>query len=347
MTYIEFIENILNTRGRFNIPDGEYKERHHVTPRCLGGQDTKDNLIDLYAREHFIAHKLLHEENQDNEKLTYAYWMMAQCNTKDPNKFQCTPEEYEEARLAFVAILSEQQKGAGNSNARGVVRLADGKTYLCIDDAADDCQMHRDAIWKRCKNNDGFMYYDEYVNMCNNNNETIQELIDNAQGQDFLKHTARGEKVVRIDTLDVYDNINEAANANGCPYRTMLYRVRRKSGFMYYRDYILMKEENHEMLQHYINQFCVCGNNGVRGEFNPQSRKVIRLGDLKVYGTLKDALKDNNVSYRTLINRCKKCDSFMYYDEYEKLAAENADLLADYVARSNYGERRGGNQKSK
>ena len=51
MTYKEFIEDILNNRGRFNIPNGEYKERHHIIPKCLGGNNTKDNLIDLYYWE--------------------------------------------------------------------------------------------------------------------------------------------------------------------------------------------------------------------------------------------------------------------------------------------------------
>ena len=66
MTYKEFIDNILNTRGRFAIPKNEYKERHHIIPKCMGGNNEKDNLIDLYAREHFIAHKLLVEENPDS-----------------------------------------------------------------------------------------------------------------------------------------------------------------------------------------------------------------------------------------------------------------------------------------
>ena len=57
LTYNEFINNILNTRGRFNC-GAEYYERHHIQPRCLNGSDEEDNLIDLYAREHFIAHKL-------------------------------------------------------------------------------------------------------------------------------------------------------------------------------------------------------------------------------------------------------------------------------------------------
>ena len=69
MSYAEFIQNILDTRGRF-ICDETYHERHHIVPKCLGGTDDDDNLIDLLAREHFVAHKLLAQENPENNKLT-------------------------------------------------------------------------------------------------------------------------------------------------------------------------------------------------------------------------------------------------------------------------------------
>ena len=36
-----------------------YCETHHILPRCLGGSDDKSNLVNLTAREHFVAHKLL------------------------------------------------------------------------------------------------------------------------------------------------------------------------------------------------------------------------------------------------------------------------------------------------
>lgn len=76
MTYDEFINNILNTRGRFNCGN-EYHERHHIVPKCLNGTDNKDNLIDLFAREHFIAHKLLAEKYPDNYSVIQAYHLMA------------------------------------------------------------------------------------------------------------------------------------------------------------------------------------------------------------------------------------------------------------------------------
>lgn len=72
MTYNEFIQNIIDTRGRFGIPEGDYKERHHIIPKCIGGLDELENLIDLYAQEHYDAHKMLFEENPKSFKLGLA-----------------------------------------------------------------------------------------------------------------------------------------------------------------------------------------------------------------------------------------------------------------------------------
>ena len=81
MTYQEFIDNILQIRGRFNCGN-EYHERHHIVPKCMGGTNDEENLIDLFAREHFEEQRLLALENQDNDKLTYAWWNMCQCSEK-------------------------------------------------------------------------------------------------------------------------------------------------------------------------------------------------------------------------------------------------------------------------
>lgn len=98
MNYKEFIDEILKTRGRFNCGE-EYCERHHIVPKCLGGTDEKDNLIDLFAREHFVSHKLLALENPDNKGLQYAWWMMAHgVVNEEQDRYECTQLEYEEAR---------------------------------------------------------------------------------------------------------------------------------------------------------------------------------------------------------------------------------------------------------
>lgn len=108
-TYKEFIDSILETRGRFACGD-EYHERHHITPKCIGGTNNEENLIDLFAREHFEAHRLLALENPENEKLIFAWNMMSHCHKKNNQRYQLTPEEYEEARKAFAKSISQLHK---------------------------------------------------------------------------------------------------------------------------------------------------------------------------------------------------------------------------------------------
>ena len=53
--YFSIIEN---AKAR-TLPKTEYREKHHIIPRSLGGNNDPKNLVDLTAREHFVCHKLL------------------------------------------------------------------------------------------------------------------------------------------------------------------------------------------------------------------------------------------------------------------------------------------------
>lgn len=113
ITYEEFINNILETRGRFACGD-EYHERHHIIPKCIDGLNDESNLIDLFAKEHFIAHKLLAIENPNNEKLVYAWWCMCNVKNKDQKRYGITAEEYEEAKISHQKMLSKKMSGEKN-----------------------------------------------------------------------------------------------------------------------------------------------------------------------------------------------------------------------------------------
>lgn len=110
-TYQEFINDILETRGRFACEG--YHERHHIKPRCLGGTNDEENLIDLYAGEHYEAHKLLAQENPHNQALNYAWAMMATCVGSFSNKRDYKPsaEDYEKAKKIYTDGLSARLKG--------------------------------------------------------------------------------------------------------------------------------------------------------------------------------------------------------------------------------------------
>lgn len=112
-TYNEFINNILNTRGRFNCGE-DYHERHHIVPKCCGGTDDTDNLIDLFAQEHYEAHKLLALENPECNSLQIAWCLMSKCNNKQLRNYSVSAEDYEEAKKRNSIILSEMYKAENN-----------------------------------------------------------------------------------------------------------------------------------------------------------------------------------------------------------------------------------------
>jgi hypothetical protein len=45
-----------------------YTESHHIIPKSLGGSNSKENLVLLTAREHYIAHLLLCKFGDSNQK---------------------------------------------------------------------------------------------------------------------------------------------------------------------------------------------------------------------------------------------------------------------------------------
>lgn len=173
MTYQEFINNILQTRGRY-IYDNEYHEKHHIVPRCKNGSNDEDNLIDLFAREHFIAHKLLAKENMDDEQLVCAYTIMAFAKDKNQNRYELSPEEYEEARK----MHSQRFSGTNNPSAKRVIRLYDEKIYGTIRKCCDDNNIkNASTMTSMLQKRRNFMYYDEWVILSDSEKQDIK-LID-------------------------------------------------------------------------------------------------------------------------------------------------------------------------
>ena len=80
MDYLKIYENLME-RSR-NRTLHEYKEKHHIIPKCLGGNDNIDNLVSLTPEEHYIAHLLLVKIYPKNSKLIFAANMMANRNNK-------------------------------------------------------------------------------------------------------------------------------------------------------------------------------------------------------------------------------------------------------------------------
>jgi len=70
MNWRKIHDQIIN-RAKNRLLEG-YSERHHITPKCMGGTNDKENLVHLTAKEHFIIHKILVELYPNERGLVYA-----------------------------------------------------------------------------------------------------------------------------------------------------------------------------------------------------------------------------------------------------------------------------------
>lgn len=107
MNYSKIYDSIIE-RAKNRKIEG-YVERHHIVPKCMGGPNEESNIVELTAREHYIAHKLLVEIYPNHKKLVYALWGMSNQLTSPNNErgYKISSREYERARILF----SESMKG--------------------------------------------------------------------------------------------------------------------------------------------------------------------------------------------------------------------------------------------
>lgn len=73
-------------------------EDHHIKPFCMGGLDVFSNMVFLTPREHFLAHKLLAEQNINSrtdikEKLFHAYNIISNNGTLSEKEYQKAKED--------------------------------------------------------------------------------------------------------------------------------------------------------------------------------------------------------------------------------------------------------------
>ena len=71
--YTRWYYNIVTT-AKSRIPLG-YTEKHHIIPKSCGGNNSKENLVALTPKEHFICHLLLTKmvNGHDRHLMVYAF----------------------------------------------------------------------------------------------------------------------------------------------------------------------------------------------------------------------------------------------------------------------------------
>lgn len=111
MNYHRIYEQLMIKHGTLYKPKDIYVERHHIVPKCLGGDDSVKNLIYLTARCHLLAHWLLVRMYPDSYTITHAFSMM--CIMKNNKMERKVPPLYvlAEARRKKSKMQSKKLKG--------------------------------------------------------------------------------------------------------------------------------------------------------------------------------------------------------------------------------------------
>lgn len=117
MNYSKIYNDLISKRKAYPLLFSEYiyTEEHHVIPKCLGGNNSRENLVRLTAREHFIAHRLLAKIFTESTGLQKAVFAMAniQSSTRITSRtYQILKENYAASASTTMLIVNSCPKYA-------------------------------------------------------------------------------------------------------------------------------------------------------------------------------------------------------------------------------------------
>lgn len=133
--YEKWYNQIIDFRKTFPYT-GDYVERHHIIPMCIGGIDEPDNIVCLSAKEHFICHLLLSKIHNDY-RLKFALLMMSRINHQQERYVSINSNTYEYIRKQHSIACTIRNKNRSYSSGHIIAHnkvTGIGKRFHHIDD---------------------------------------------------------------------------------------------------------------------------------------------------------------------------------------------------------------------
>ena len=108
--YSKWYSNLIVKAQARNLPKDVYTEKHHIIPKSWQGSDTKDNIVRLTAKEHYMAHAFLWKMNVGigfHNKMVHAFNAMSIMKDGSYNKpgYRINSRLFESVRLERIAHL--------------------------------------------------------------------------------------------------------------------------------------------------------------------------------------------------------------------------------------------------
>ena len=158
MNYKKIYDGLINRARERSKLEG-YTEKHHIIPRSAGGDDSKDNLVTLTAREHYIAHKLLYKIDPTPSN-TFALVALARMSWNGVSK--CGSRQLEEARRLSAELsrkrMTENNPGKGLFGEDSLKFIGYWVTpygvFGSVYEAEKEIGISKSAIQRRCRDCD-------------------------------------------------------------------------------------------------------------------------------------------------------------------------------------------------
>lgn len=114
--YYHYYYSIIDRAKSRVLPKDCYVEKHHINPKSLGGNNSKENIVQLTAREHFICHMLLVKMTSSNARYKMAF-ALNRMLTASPTHKRYAPSSriYEFAKKEAAIARREMFKGKTQS----------------------------------------------------------------------------------------------------------------------------------------------------------------------------------------------------------------------------------------
>ena len=118
MNYQKVYDQLVQKNHVFS--EGEYFETHHKVPKCMGGSDDASNLVNLTAREHYVAHLLLVKitevggNPQAHGKMLYAFNCMKWGRCKGKRSFKFNSRLYQKLKEEYASLRKQMMRTLHN-----------------------------------------------------------------------------------------------------------------------------------------------------------------------------------------------------------------------------------------
>lgn len=143
-----------------------YTEKHHIIPRSLGGDNSKENIISISARYHFLCHYLLTKMVPENTKewrsLIKAFNMMNANSDNHPDRYM-NARLFESNRKHMSETMSINSSGENNSQ-HGTMWIMEISTGESIRIKKEEWNSYDKSVYKKGRSYDKDLYLDKMKN---------------------------------------------------------------------------------------------------------------------------------------------------------------------------------------